>query len=529
MRGTWSGLAVLGRVFSREDKGPRADSPRAPWAGALLTLALLSTGCVSLTPPPGQGMDLRYTPREADASAPAEGLGVEAPRAPASSSMSETPQRLHRRRASRETVTAVGPGSEERDARQGALAAQLAFRAALLDVSGSTRRISAELSRLKASGRGIAGANGAFISFVDHGDEQLRWVEAQLAAATRLAHAASQVEDPDLQLALLRLAGPRLEAALLGSLLLTAWLDCLQLADALLSQHLYRVEKLLVDMVRWQKMLQPAMTALSSVEPGQMEAAARDVPALVGHLAVELAATVDAARQGAENIAKVLVLKEAIEALTLGAAMKSLLPSMPPSTPVLLGVGLTVGGDGVMVGTRIVVSAEWVEMMRHLVRAGVLSLPAVSAAVRIHAGQVMMAQAYGELPRGVREALGDGPEVRGMRVTGKAGAGMAKPPRHHVMPQEFREWFERRGFTGEMDIDEFCVEMEQAHHEAIHGGGDWRLGRMWPGEWNRMIMEELREAEITAGRMLTRNEVLDIVTRYMKRYDIPMNFIPWRG
>ena len=44
-----------------------------------------------------------------------------------------------------------------------------------------------------------------------------------------------------------------------------------------------------------------------------------------------------------------------------------------------------------------------------------------------------------------------------------------------------------------------------------------------------MIMEELREAEITSGRMLTRNEVLDIVTRYMKRYDIPMNFIPWRG
>ena len=175
------------------------------------------------------------------------------------------------------------------------------------------------------------------------------------------------------------------------------------------------------------------------------------------------------------------------------------------------------------------VSAEWVERMRQLVRAGVLSLPVVSAAVRIQAGQVMLAQAHGELPRGVREALGEGPEVGAMHETGKAGAGMAEPPGHHVMPKEFREWFEKRGFTGEMDIDEFCVKLEQAYHEALHGGGDWKLGRTWPGEWNRMIMEALSEAEATAGRMLTRNEVLDIVAYRMKRYGVPLEFTRWRG
>jgi hypothetical protein len=180
-------------------------------------------------------------------------------------------------------------------------------------------------------------------------------------------------------------------------------------------------------------------------------------------------------------------------------------------------------------GTRIVVSAEWVEMMRQLVRAGVLSVPVVTAAVRIQAGQVMMAEAHGELPRGVREALGNGPEVRGMRVTGKAGAGMTEPPRHHVLPKEFREWFEKRGFSGEMDIDKFCVRLEQAHHEAIHGGGDWKLGRTWPGEWNRMTMKALYKAEARAGRMLTRNEILNIVAKSMEDYFIPMNFIPWRG
>jgi len=183
----------------------------------------------------------------------------------------------------------------------------------------------------------------------------------------------------------------------------------------------------------------------------------------------------------------------------------------------------------VMMGTQVVVSAEWVEMMRRLVQAGVISAPAVGAAVRIHAGQVMMAEAHDALPPGVREALGDGPEVRGMRVTDRAGAGMAEPPEHHVLPREFREWFEQRGFTGEMSIDKFCVRMERASHEAIHGGGNWQMGRMWPGEWNRMIMKALERAETKAGRMLTRNEVLDIVAEAMKQYRLPMNFTSWRG
>ncbi|MFY0580794.1 DUF2380 domain-containing protein [Cystobacter fuscus] len=506
-----------------------ADSSRATWEGLLLALALLFTGCVSLTPPLDRGMSLRYTPLEPVPPVSAAGPSVEAPNALPAPSALKTPQRPHRPRASREEATAVSPDSAEKATRQSALTAQLAFRGAFREVSGSTRRISGELSRLKASERGVGGGTGVFVRYVDYGAEQLRWIDAQLAAVTRLSNSASEVENPDMQLALLRLAGPRLEAAMMGSLLLAVWLDFLHLTDVALKQHLYSVEWLFVNMERFQKMLEPAMTALASVEPAQVEAAVKDIPALVGHLTSEFDATREAMRVGAENLQKLLVLKDSIEALTLLSAMKFSLPSLPPSAPALLGMGLAVGGDGVMMGTRIVVSAEWVEMMRQLVRAGVLSLPVVSTAVRIQAGQVMMAQAYNELPRGVRVALGDGPEVRGMRVTGRAGAGMNKPPRHHVMPKEFREWFEKRGFTGEMDIDEFCVEMEQAHHEAIHGGGDWKLGRTWPREWNRMIMKALGKAETEAGRTLTRNEILNIVAEAMEEYNIPMNVIPWRG
>jgi hypothetical protein len=80
-----------------------------------------------------------------------------------------------------------------------------------------------------------------------------------------------------------------------------------------------------------------------------------------------------------------------------------------------------------------------------------------------------------------------------------------------------------------MDIDQFCVRMERASHEAIHGGGDWRLGRLWPKEWNRMIMKTLRDAEVNSGRKLTQNEILDLVAEAMREYKIPMNFTPWRG
>jgi hypothetical protein len=94
---------------------------------------------------------------------------------------------------------------------------------------------------------------------------------------------------------------------------------------------------------------------------------------------------------------------------------------------------------------------------------------------------------------------------------------MSEAPKHHVLPDEHRAWFEERGFKGDMDIDKFCIRLEKAHHEAIHGGGNWRLGRMWPNEWNQMIMRALRDAEDRSGRMLTRNSILRIVGENMKR------------
>ncbi|WP_239005019.1 MULTISPECIES: DUF2380 domain-containing protein [Myxococcus] len=329
-----------------------------------------------------------------------------------------------------------------------------------------------------------------------------------------------------MELGILQMTGPRLQAAMFGTLLLATWVDFLQLADALLRDcPMCGSEKLFADLHRVQGKVTPTLADLASEDSERIEAAATAMPALMGELTHEFDTIRRDARSAMEVGGKVMVAAQVMELLALISTLNMSLPRPPPAT---LGVGLVMSSGGVVAGSRLVVSAEWVEMMRRLVQAGVISLPAVSAAVRIHGGQVLMAQANQDLPEGVREALGDSPEVRSMKVTGKAGAGMADAPKHHVMPQEHREWFERRGFKGDMDIDQFCVRLERAHHEAIHGGGSWKLGRTWPGAWNRMIMKALRDAEVEAGRRLTRNAVLDIVADRMKDYRIPMKFVTGR-
>ncbi|MFY1825857.1 DUF2380 domain-containing protein [Myxococcus fulvus] len=333
-----------------------------------------------------------------------------------------------------------------------------------------------------------------------------------------------------MELGILAMAGPRLQATTFGVLLLATWVDFLQLADVVLRDcPMYGREQLFADLHRVQGLMEPALKELASRDPVRVEATVVAMPALMGTLSREFDAIRRDARSAMELGGKVLVAVQVLEMLALISTLKMSLPRPPPAAPVALGARLAMGSGGVMMGSRIVVSAEWVEMMRRLVQAGVISVPVVSAAVRIHGGQVMMAQAHRDLPEGVREALGDSPEVRGMHVTGCAGAGMAEPPKHHVLPKEHREWFEARGFKGDMDIDQFCVRLERSHHEAIHGGGHWKLGRMWPDEWNRRIMRTLNDAELAAGQPLTRSEVLSIVAENMKLYDIPMKFTKGRS
>jgi hypothetical protein len=125
----------------------------------------------------------------------------------------------------------------------------------------------------------------------------------------------------------------------------------------------------------------------------------------------------------------------------------------------------------------------------------------------------------------LEDLFGESQETSAVKESNVTGAGMARQPRHHVFPQEFRKsYFEERGFP---DIDDFCVELDEAAHQAIHGGGDYRLGRTWGGEWNQNIMGVLEAEEKRLGKKLTRDEIIKIGEMLMEAYKIKRPFVPY--
>ncbi|HVG57695.1 MAG TPA: DUF2380 domain-containing protein, partial [Hyalangium sp.] len=363
-----------------------------------LAATLLMVGCSPLRPPPGKGRGLGYTPQGE--------AGAVTAKSPTARPEPRQPQRQHRHRKIREDVSA----SLTREA----------VLKAVNEVTGTMGVIAGALPRLASKPGGLGNrVNGAFTRYIDYGAGQLPWLRGALGEVILLAGVASEVEDEDMQLALLRLSGPRLQAATSGGMLLAAWLDYLNLAEAVLQKcPAYSAEWLFRDMERVQKRIAPAMRALASMEPEQVEAATAALPGLMGQLTQEYNSLSKAARVAMERAEQAAAVAQFIEMLTAMSTLRLALPRLPPSAPALTGVGLVMGSGGIMAGSRIVVTVEWVEMMRRLVQAGVISASVASAAVRIHAGQVMMAQANGELPQGVRDALGEGPEVRAMHETG---------------------------------------------------------------------------------------------------------------
>jgi hypothetical protein len=231
-------------------------------------------------------------------------------------------------------------------------------------------------------------------------------------------------------------------------------------------------------------------------QPAKLEAASRAFCRMV--VAIALAALALSGAAGSAGRA--------------GQIAKNIKVELPPMAP-----AMALEGGGILEGTG---TMPWPKVTT----GGPLELPMQMSGLKGVPGD-----ATSRLRAGEKERLGEGPEVDAMKETGRKGAGAARPPRHHVLPQEERVWFEEHGFTGELDIDNFCVEMEEASHQAIHGGGDWKLGRRWAGEWNTKVMAELRRLEGLNGRPLTPSQIMKFVQMLMKQYKIPADFVPYRG
>ncbi|NOJ80660.1 hypothetical protein [Myxococcus xanthus] len=62
-----------------------------------------------------------------------------------------------------------------------------------------------------------------FTRSLDHGSKQLTWLRGTLGMATALAGAASEVGASGMELGILRMSGPRIQAEMFGTLLLATW------------------------------------------------------------------------------------------------------------------------------------------------------------------------------------------------------------------------------------------------------------------------------------------------------------------
>jgi hypothetical protein len=129
-----------------------------------------------------------------------------------------------------------------------------------------------------------------------------------------------------------------------------------------------------------------------------------------------------------------------------------------------------------------------------------------------------------------KDRMGTGPEANAVRVGNAVQAGVVRPPQHHVFPQEERAWFAARG----VDVDEFCITLEQSHHEAIHARPPAKAkgtavddARKW--EWNAAIMSALRREEQVRGRKLVQDEMIATARRLMPDYGLKGKFERYRG
>ena len=356
---------------------------------------------------------------------------------------------------------------------------------------------------------------------IEFANAQFNWMVDALTAAVEYMNLSIDTQRAA-SLALLEQAGIRISSAMLAFHALRPLLYFVQGAIMVRMQDTFSDPRDIArpaDQAR--ESLEPVFAALDDLDAASLDAIAPTVPQVIENIQNSYNAFVHAHTPFTAGLPMWAQVALFAATMLFGRARVPSAGSRPVFTFNIGGMVPAYAGFGAGGATAIVITAEQIAVLKQLVAVG-----AVSSAVLV-AATSGTSFATG-LPPELVDLLGKGPTTGGMSVTGKTGAGMQAKPKHHVMPQEERAFFEQRGMRGDLDIDNFTVRLEQAEHQAIHGGGNWRLGRTWPGEWNQMIMTVLRETETRLGRMLRPNEILDVVAQQMGRYGIPMRFTRYR-
>ena len=92
-----------------------------------------------------------------------------------------------------------------------------------------------------------------------------------------------------------------------------------------------------------------------------------------------------------------------------------------------------------------------------------------------------------------------------IKITDKIGAGATRPPRHHLFPQPYREWF---WDNHRIDIDRYTIEMDWGWHSAIHSMG-----------WNRRVKEFI-DLERTRATPYTRRRIFRFINELRRDFNL---------
>jgi hypothetical protein len=416
-------------------------------------------------------------------------------------------------------------------ARRGRSSAALdrdAVRTLIRDATASAQELAGILQQLAGNRDGLRN-HSATERFLESAVDRLTWVVDTASAGISYMELATSTGG-QAGTALLGMAATRAQAALVGLSLLRPWCAFLQLHDRVAMLPLSQLEYRFRVLDREQRGIHAVLAQLGPLDPDEIVTASAEVPGRVAALATAFDEVITEVERAEETQRWVLRIQLAAEVLTFAAGLRVMFAMRgPPSAMSFPMPAIAGAGGGAATLGQVVVSAEWIAAIRHLVEIGAISAVSAAEALRVRGFTSAMAQAT-DLPQPVKDLLGEGPTTDAMKVTNTTGAGAARAPRHHVLPKEHRKFFEERGFTGDLDIDNFTVELETAHHQAQHGGGNWQMGRReWPGEWNRFVMDTLGELESQLGRRMTVAEIMRRIERLMKQREIPVRFAPYRG
>jgi hypothetical protein len=402
-----------------------------------------------------------------------------------------------------------------------------AVRTLIRDATTGAQELAGSLQRLAGSRDGLRN-HPVTERFLEQAVDRLTWIVDTASAGISYMELATSTRGPS-GVALLGMAATRAQAALVGLAILRPWCAFLQLHDRVAMLPLLQLEYRYRVLDREQRGVQAAFTQLAGLDPDEIAMASASVPGRVAVLAAafdEMIAEIERAEEAQRWALRVQLVADV---LTFAVGLRGMFAMRGPPSAMSFPMPAVAGaGGGAATMGQVVVSAEWLAAIRHLIEIGAISAASAAKVLRVRGFTSAMAQAT-DLPQSVKDLLGEGPTTDAMKVTTTTGAGVTRAPRHHVLPQEHCKFFEERGFKGDLDIDNFTVELETAHHQAQHGGGNWKLAKQkWDGEWNKFVMESLRELETQLGRRLTVAEIMHRVERLMKRRDIPIRFVPYR-